>query len=106
MLDRSTVLQSVYHAIDAANEQLPPQDAISKTPTALLYGGSGPLDSLGLVSLVFALENRIETDFGHTLSLMAESTTAANASGNDPFRTVETLVDWLVILLPACKAAA
>lgn len=106
MHDRSAVLQSVYQAVDAVNEQLPPQDAISKTPTAPLYGGSGPLDSLGLVSLVFALEAQIETDFGRTLSLMAESTATAGRDDNDPFRTVDSLVDWLVTLLPTPKAAA
>lgn len=106
MANRSAILESVYQAIDAANEQLPPQDAILRTPTALLYGGSGPLDSLGLISFVFAVESRIETDFGHTVSLLAESTAAASSSGNDPFRNVEALVDWLVLLLPAAKVAA
>ena len=106
MLDPSAVLLSVYRAIDAANEQLPPQDAISKTPTAPLYGGPGPLDSLGLITLIFAVEKQIETDFGQTVSLLAQSSAASDAGGEDPFASVARLVDWLAKWLPASKAAA
>lgn len=106
MVDRSAVLQSVYRAIDIANEQLPAHDAIVKTPTTPLYGGAGALDSLGLISLVFALEKRLEADFGRVVSLMAESTIDGNTNKNDPFRSVDALVDWLVAMLEDVRAAA
>lgn len=105
MVDHSAVLECVYHAIDETNDQLPPEDGISKSSQALLYGGTGPLDSLGLVTMMFALEKWIESDFGYTVSLMAESG-AAIEGGSDPFQSVETLVDWLAAILSRCKAAA
>jgi acyl carrier protein len=105
MVDRHAVLECVYHAIDETNDQLPPEDGISKSTTALLYGGAGPLDSLGLVTMIFALEKRIESEFGYAVSLMAESG-AASEGGNDPFQSVATLLDWLTAILSKCKAAA
>jgi acyl carrier protein len=105
MVDHRAVLECVYHAIDEMNDQLPPEDEISKSTQALLYGGTGPLDSLGLVTMIFALEKWIESDFGTTVSLMAESG-AASESGSDPFQSVATLVDWLTAILSRYKAAA
>jgi D-alanine--poly(phosphoribitol) ligase subunit 2 len=106
MPDRAAILVSLYRAIDVLNDQLPPEDAIVKSPTAFLYGGEGKLDSLGLVSLMFTVEQQIEADFGETISLSAETSLREVAQENDPFRRVDLLVDWLSDLLNDRKAAA
>jgi acyl carrier protein len=103
MVDRGAVIGCVFDAIDETNQQLSPGDAIVKSTTALLYGGSGPLDSLSLVMLIFALEEQLESHLGCTVSLMAES--GATDSDDDPFQSVETLVDWLTAILARRQAA-
>lgn len=106
MTDRDAVLISVYRAIDTVNEQLPDEDRVEKAPNAALYGDHGKLDSLGLITLMFAVEKQIETDFGKTISLAAESSLAPGNNSDDPFRRVDLLVDWLTTLLSGHRVAA
>ncbi len=67
----------------SADEQLPSsgQDA--------LFGGAGPLDSLGLVQLIAELENRIEAECGRRVNLVDDELWA---EGDGPFVHVEALV--------------
>jgi D-alanine--poly(phosphoribitol) ligase subunit 2 len=61
-----------------------------------LFGETGLLDSVGLVSLVVALEQEIEDQFGEQVSLADER---ALSQRNSPYRTVSTLADYAAGLL-------
>jgi D-alanine--poly(phosphoribitol) ligase subunit 2 len=104
MPDRAAILASMYRALDTLNEQLPTEDAIAKSPAAKLYGAGGKLDSLGLISLMFAVEGQIEADFGEAISLSSAS--AEMSGADDPFQSVEQLVAFLDHHLNNRKAAA
>lgn len=56
-----------------------------------LFGRNGLLDSLGLVTLVVAVEQAIEDELGISLSLADERALSQRAS---PYRTVGTLADY------------
>jgi acyl carrier protein len=62
----------------------------------LLFGKGALLDSLALVTLVVDLEQRLEEQFGLTLTLADDR---AMSQRHSPFRSVGTLVDYLEQLI-------
>ncbi len=63
-----------------------------------LFGESGLLDSVGLVSLVVAVEQTIEDEFGVIVSLADER---AMSQKKSPYRTIATLAAYAQKLLDA-----
>jgi acyl carrier protein len=63
-------------------------DLGSDTP---LFGRDGLLDSIGLVTLVVALEQAIEDKFGVSVSLADEK---AMSQRHSPYRTIGTLAEY------------
>ena len=96
MEDRERVTRSLFGVIDEFNETLPPAIKLNKALDTILYGKNGTLDSLGLVNLIVAAEQRIEEDFGIPISLADER---AMSQEKSPFRTVDTLVNYIALLL-------
>jgi D-alanine--poly(phosphoribitol) ligase subunit 2 len=70
--------------------ELPDMPLTADTP---LFGQEGVLDSLGLVTLVVAVEQAIEDQYRILVSLADEK---ALSQKNSPFRTVSTLADYAV----------
>ncbi len=96
MNDRDRVFQTIYSAIDDLNQQLPEDLHLEKNPETTLFGQEGKLDSLGLVSLIVASEQKVEENFGRPVSIADER---AMSQKNSPFRTVESLADYIATLL-------
>jgi len=63
-----------------------------------LIGHGAILDSIGLVTLVIDIEQRIEEKFGWALTLANDR---AMSQKNSPFRTVQALTDYVVSLTAA-----
>lgn len=61
-------------------------------PGTPLFGRDGVLDSLGLVSVLVEIEQRVADTLGRTVSLMDDRAMSQTAS---PFRTVASLADYL-----------
>jgi acyl carrier protein len=60
-------------------------------PETPLFGAEGGLDSLGLVSVVVELEQRLSDREGREISLMNDQ---AMSQSRSPFRTVRSLADY------------
>lgn len=58
---------------------------------AILYGEGGMLDSMGLVSLVIAVEQAIEDRFDRSVSLADEK---ALSQAKSPYRSAERLAEY------------
>ena len=71
---------------------LPPDVTMEEDPDSPLAGPDGPLDSLGIVNLVVAVESRARLQLGSEVGLTGALGLAAEES---PFRTVQTLTDWV-----------
>ncbi|MGE3508676.1 MAG: hypothetical protein AB7N65_07310 [Vicinamibacterales bacterium] len=71
-------------------------DVPEVTSETRLVGRGAVLDSLGLVTLIVDLEQRIETEFDVSLSLANER---AMSQAKSPFRSVETLTEYVCELL-------
>jgi hypothetical protein len=61
-------------------------------PETCLFGPSGLLDSLGLVSVLVELEQKVADACGRPVSLMDDRAMSETSS---PFRTVNSLADYL-----------
>jgi len=90
------IVQAIFRAVDEVNQGLPEGQRLKKSLDTVLFGRSGVLDSLGLVNLIVAAEEKIEEEFGITITIADER---AMSRKNSPFRTIGTLVDYVSSLL-------
>ena len=60
-------------------------------PNSRLFGKGGLLDSMGLVSLIVAVEQEIDDRFGVAVALADEKALSRSSS---PYLTVSTLADY------------
>ncbi|TVP56137.1 MAG: hypothetical protein EA351_08780 [Gemmatimonadales bacterium] len=96
-------LDLIYVAIGEVNPLLPTGEEITPGPATPLAKPEGPLDSLGLVNLIVAVEGKVQGAWGRSAGLMEALEIPAERS---PFRTVETLRRFLVEGAPAGGAGA
>ena len=96
MIARNKILEGIYAAIDEVNEQFPEDQNLEKSLETVLLGSSGKLESVNLVNLLVAIEENIEETFDIPISITDER---AVSEKNSPFRTVETLCNFMLNLL-------
>lgn len=95
-INRQTVLRLVFETMDEINETLPEDRQLEKSNGTQLLGRDGKLDSLGLVSFIILLEQRIDEELGRGITLADER---AMSRSKSPFRNVENLTDYILELL-------
>jgi len=94
MEKKGKITQIVFQAIDDVN-QLLIDKKIEKSIDTDLIGESSKLDSLGLLNLIVAVEDRINDNFGSAIILTNEN----SISDNNPFKNIQALVDYIETLL-------
>ena len=92
-MDKSSVTELVFAAIDALNQQSPDEAVLEKSSGTVLFGRGSKLDSLGLVGLIVEVEQGIAEEFDAEITLADEKAMSQKSS---PFRTVDTLVDYII----------
>lgn len=90
LIDRIT--RAIFDAIDEVNEQLSEGSRLEKSGDTVLYDRSGKLDSLGLVNLIVATEQKIEDEFDVAVILADEK---AVSQENSPFKTVGSFAKYI-----------
>lgn len=65
--------------------------------TTPIYGGGGGFDSLGLVSFITDLEQRLSDELGLEIVLADERAMSAN---NSPFKNVTSLTQYILTMCP------
>ncbi len=90
------ILASIYSVVDQLNLQNKQERALEKSPHTILLGKDGQLDSLGLINLIVAVEEKIEEDFGQSLTLADDRALSQKVS---PFQTMQTLAEYVAVLL-------
>lgn len=91
-----TIEKLIFNSIDEFNNQQGKGDSLEKSKDTSLFGNTGQLDSLGLVSLIIIIEQNIEDEFDINITIADEKAMSQN---NSPFRTIGTLVDFLNLRL-------
>ena len=97
---REKVLEIIYEALDEVNEDLG-KNSTQKSPDTVLLGPASGLDSLKLVNLIVAVEQRVEEEFGAPISAIANE--KAMSQKSSPLRNVGTLADFITSLLAEVK---
>jgi acyl carrier protein len=93
---RKRVEGMLFELIEEVNEKLPEDQRIAKGKSTQLFGEGSVLDSLGLVNLIVAFEQKIQSDLGFPITLADER---AMAQKPNPFRSIELLVDYAAMLI-------
>lgn len=101
MLRRDGVVEVIFWAIEDLNQQLPEKDRLEKSLETVLFGKAGKLDSLGFVNLIVAVEQRIQEETGQAIALADER---AMSQKESPFRTVDTLANYIMSILDDASA--
>jgi acyl carrier protein len=101
MISSEKVTHVILGAIDELNGQLPKEEKIDKSIDAALFGSDGKLDSLGLISLVTTVEQRIEENFEVMVTLLQDTEVLEN---ENPFKTIKTLSDYVTAVLEKKKS--
>lgn len=92
MTGRENVLEVIFDAVDNLNRQRAKDQKLPKSTKTVLMGENGSLDSLGLVNLIVAVEEKIEEQFTTSVVLSDQSLILSTTS---PFRTIGTLADYI-----------
>lgn len=96
-VERQSILNQVYASIEAINELRENKaDKLELQEDTPLFGRESKLDSLGLVTLVIDVEQRLANEFHAEVSLTDEK---AMSQTRSPFRDVKSLVDYISSLL-------
>jgi acyl carrier protein len=96
------VIKSLHSAIDEFNGVQAADQPLGKSPDTVLLGANGTLDSLGLVSLLVTVEQRIAADFNVPVTLASEK---AFSMRNSPFASIGSLTDYVRTLLEETPGA-
>jgi|HubBroStandDraft_6_1064221.scaffolds.fasta_scaffold04049_8 acyl carrier protein len=86
------VVSMIYSALSQLNLQLPKSESIVKSPSTVLFGDGGRLDSLALANLIVIVEAKLEAAFGFQFDLTQDD---PFSSGTGHFQTVQSLVDYI-----------
>lgn len=90
-LDKKDCLDLVYETIDDLNETLEDRKLV-KSPQTQLFGCSGNLDSIGLVTFIVMLEQRIAKKYHRPVTIAEDRALSRQRS---PFLTVDSLAEYL-----------
>jgi acyl carrier protein len=69
-VDRESILDIVFRAIDAVNELRSGSEQVTKAPNVALTGANGALDSLALVTLILSIESLMSDTTGISIDLL------------------------------------
>ncbi len=96
MNNKKQVLRVIFKVIDEINQLLPEDRQMEKSIDTDLFGRSGNLDSMGLVTLIVTTEQKIEEELGVSITIADER---AMSQKNSPFKTIGTLAEYTLLLL-------
>jgi len=94
-MEMTDILNKVMEAVEELNLQLEEHQQIAVAPDTVLFGKGGKLDSLGLVNLIVILEGILQDAYNLEIALADER---AVSQKNSPFRTVQSLADYIFTL--------
>ncbi len=92
MTRRERITSAAYEAVDDLNGQMPRSQRLAKTPGTPLIGPGATLDSLGLVNLIAATQQKIEEVFGARPTLVDGEILAG---GSPPLSTLGGFIDYI-----------
>jgi acyl carrier protein len=102
MIERTVAYDIVVASLQEVFVQSGMPALESITEDTVLVGKDAVLDSLGVVSLIVEIEQRVEAEHSVSVTLANDK---AMSQRNSPFRTVSVLTDHLVAMIAEESAA-
>jgi D-alanine--poly(phosphoribitol) ligase subunit 2 len=96
MTELEKVTSLVFEALAEHFEQIDSDAPLPTSTDAVLFGADAVLDSLGLVNVVVAVEDKLLGKYGREVWLTDER---ALMQAESPYRTVESLSRYILLLL-------
>jgi len=90
------VLKILFDSIDELNLDLDSEEKILKDENTVVFGENSGLDSIGLVNFITIIEERLEEETGHFVTIADER---ALSFEDSPFKTISTLRNYIEMLL-------
>ena len=97
---KEKIIKAVCSSIEEINKTTNQENPLSTGLTTKLFGGDSELDSLGLISLIVAVEQRVSEDLNISVTLADDRALSQEVS---PFSSVQTLVDYIIVLANEAK---
>ena len=101
VMERSRIVEIILSSLRALSDEKASGKTVKVSEGTNLYGPDSSLDSLGLVTLLIDVEQKINDEFDVLISLTDEKAVSQKKS---PFRTVQTLTDYICKLLEESNA--
>ena len=95
-LERNSIVNVILAALKAHFDEVNETVDLSEGENIKLFGGGGLLDSIGLVTFIVEVEERLEDEFDVSVVLADEKAMSRRTS---PFSRVSYLVDYIFELL-------
>ena len=102
MIDRKTALDVVTGCLREAIEQSGAQDPVVVDENTVIVGKDAVIDSVGVVSLIVDIEQRLEMDFNVSVTLANDKAMSQRSS---PFRTAGVLAEHVCAVAAEGQAA-
>ncbi len=96
MIERSAAVSIVVASIQEVFAQTGDSPPGTLNEDTVLVGKDAVLDSLGVVSLIVEVEQRVEAEHGVSVTLANDKAMSAR---NSPFRTVGVLADHVLAMV-------
>lgn len=93
-------LQLLYEAVALINQERKPEEALGRSPDAVVMGRFASLDSLAFVNFVSTVEEKIERTYGWQVSLID-----VMVNDENPEWTIGALASRLAGMIPASFSA-
>ncbi len=93
---RDKITRMLFSVIDELNQLRPTAEHLEKNLETPLTGDFGRLDSAGLINLIVLTEQKTVEELGMPILLTDDRTMSRI---NEVFRTLETLADYIHLLL-------
>jgi acyl carrier protein len=90
---RSQIEELVFASLDDLNQMLPEESQVRRDASVRLIGKGAAIDSMGLVSLIVGIEERLVDQYGIAVTLVDDR---AMSQERSPFLTLATLTDFVV----------
>lgn len=93
---KGKIIKLIINLLKEIGEEIENKQIINAKFNTHLYGSQGNLDSITLVRLIIDIEEKVSEEFSNEIVIADERAMSQNRS---PFRTVESLADYITMLL-------
>lgn len=92
MPNAENIVALIFEAFDETNAMLPSEQQLEKSENTALFGPMSPLDSLGLITMIVSIEQKVDEKYGASIVLAEDGDLFQPDS---PLRSVTALAEYI-----------